>query len=54
MRLYVCSKCKKIFYTNVVTVTKDSVKNKRGRIAWGRDCVCDACRKATEKGGVLE
>lgn len=52
MKAYVCSKCKKVFLTNIVTVTINSAKNKRGRIAWGRDCVCDECRKKeAEKGG---
>lgn len=47
-KVYVCSKCKKIFITNIVTVTKKSAKNKRGRIAWGRDCVCNECLKKSE------
>lgn len=51
MKAYVCSICKKVFLTNIVTVTVDSVKNKRGRIAWGRDCVCEECQKASKKGG---
>lgn len=55
MKAYVCSKCKKLFLTNIVTVTINSAKNKRGRIAWGRDCVCDECRKKeAEKGGAEE
>lgn len=49
MKAYVCSKCKKVFLTNIVTVTIDSAKNKRGRIAWGRDCVCEECQNYPRK-----
>jgi DNA-directed RNA polymerase subunit RPC12/RpoP len=45
MRIYVCSICGKIFRTNIVTVTEESRKNRRGRIAWGRDAVCNECVK---------
>lgn len=42
-KAYACSKCKKVFITNMVNVTVESAKNKLGRIAWGRDAVCDEC-----------
>lgn len=44
-KVYVCSKCKKLFFGNIFTVTAESRKNKLGRIAWGRDALCDECRK---------
>lgn len=44
-KVCVCSKCKKLFFGNIVTVTAESRKNKLGRIAWGRDAVCDECCK---------
>lgn len=53
MKLYICSKCGKMFRTNTVTVTYKSCKNRRGRIAWGRDAVCNGCAKRM-KGGDTE
>lgn len=44
-KAYRCSKCGVVFISNVVTVTAKSRKNKLGRIAWGRDAVCEECQK---------
>lgn len=49
-KLYKCCMCEKLFTSHIATVTAKSRKNKRGRIAWGRDAVCPDCQK-TEKGG---
>lgn len=49
-KLYRCCKCQKLFVSHIVTVTAKSRKNKRGRIAWGRDAVCIECQKK-DKGG---
>jgi DNA-directed RNA polymerase subunit RPC12/RpoP len=49
MKVYICSKCRKMFRTNIVTVTKESSKNRLGRIAWGRDAVCNECAKREGK-----
>lgn len=49
-KLYRCCKCQKLFRSNIVTVTSESRKNRLGRIAWGRDAVCDKCQKEL-KGG---
>ena len=50
-KAYVCCKCGKLFISNIVTVTESSRKNKRGRIAWGRDAVCVKCQKKESEGG---
>ena len=50
-KLYKCCECGKLFTTNIVTVTVKSRKNKRGRIAWGRDAVCVKCQKNAKGGG---
>lgn len=51
LKAYACSMCRKVFLSNTVTVTIGSAKNKRGRIAWGRDAVCDDCVKRERTGG---
>lgn len=44
-KAYRCSKCGAVSISNVVAVTAESRKNKLGRIAWGRDAVCEECQK---------
>lgn len=51
-KLYKCCMCEKLFTSHIATVTAKSRKNKRGRIAWGRDAVCINCQKEEAKGGV--
>ncbi len=47
--LYRCSICGALIHSNVVCVSHKTSKNRLGRIAWGRDAICDKCLRKENK-----